>query len=266
MVKALANGADMSYVLSTLASLWEAHSGAIGARFFSGVAVERVVGFIDFGFLKKAAGRPLEASPQRLKPKPEGVVEWLRGFQPADPNAFLRAYWYDGAYDPRHPRHNAQRKYFDTIAAVPGIQLRLGHLQELKPKWQYAVQQALKSAGLDRAKFEEHFQFRPELGQKGVDTRITLDLVRLAQRHAYDVGVLIAGDRDLAEPIRLAQDEGRRIVVAAPEKASIAVELKQLADQVVELTPTDLASMFDVAPATTSVSAQTAPATITPEP
>ncbi len=224
--------------------------------------MERVVGFIDFGFLQKAAGRPLGASPRRLKPKPGGVVNWLSSFQPSDPNAFLRAYWYDGAYDPRHPRHNAQRKYFDTIAAVPGIQLRLGHLQELKPKWQHAVQEALKSAGLDRAKFEEHFQFRPELGQKGVDTRITLDLVRLAQRHAYDVGVLIAGDRDLAEPVRLAQDEGRRIVVAAPEKASIASELKQLADDVVELTPAALCSMFDVAPTPLSASTQTAPANI----
>ncbi len=224
--------------------------------------MERIVGFIDFGFLKKAACRPLGAPAKRLAPQPDGVVNWLRSFQPNDPNAFVRAYWYDGAYDPRHPRHNAQRRYFDTIAAVPGIQLRLGHLQELKPKWQYAVQEALKSAGLDRAKFEEHFTFRPDLGQKGVDTRIALDLVRLAQRHAYDMGVLIAGDRDLAEPVRLAQDEGRRIVVAAPEKASVAIELKQLADEVIELTPSILLSMFDVAPAPPSASTQTAPATI----
>ncbi|HEX3392757.1 MAG TPA: NYN domain-containing protein [Solirubrobacteraceae bacterium] len=224
--------------------------------------MERIVGFIDFGFLKKAGCRPLAASARRLTPKPEGVVNWLRSFQPNDPNAFLRAYWYDGAFDPRHARHNAQRRYFDTIAATPGIQLRLGHLQELKPKWQHAVREALKSAGLDRAKFEEHFQFRPDLGQKGVDTRIALDLVRLAQRHAYDVGVLIAGDRDLAEPVRLAQDEGRRIIVAAPSQASVAIELKQLADEVIELTPTILRSMFDVVAASSPASTQTAPATI----
>jgi uncharacterized LabA/DUF88 family protein len=64
------------------------------------------------------------------------------------------------------------------------------------------------AAGL--AQFEEHFQFRSELGQKGVDTRITLDLVRLAQHDVYETAILIAGDRGLAEPVRAAQDEGKR--------------------------------------------------------
>jgi hypothetical protein len=129
--------------------------------------MERVVGFVDFGFLKAAARRPLQVDPERLSPKPQGIVAWLWSLQPKEPAAVLRASWYDGAYDARHSRHNAQRKYLDTIAAVPGIQLRLGHLQETKPKWQYA---------------------------------------------------------------------------------SIAIELKQLADQVVELTPAILRTMFDVAP------------------
>ncbi len=189
-------------------------------------------------------------------------MSWLRSLQQNDPNAVLRSYWYDGAYDPRHRRHNSQRKSFDAIAAVPGIQLRLGHLQETKPKWQHAVREALRNAGLDQTKFEEHFEFRAQLGQKGVDTRITLDMVRLAQRQAYDVGVLIAGDRDLAEPVRVAQDEGRRIIVGAPRDASVAVELKQLADEVVELTPTVLRAMFDVAPAAPGKENTTTPATI----
>lgn len=224
--------------------------------------MERVVGFIDYGFLNKAACRPLKA--KLLKPNAEGVVNWLRTIEQSDPNCFLRAYWYDGAYDPRNARHNAQRKYFDAIAEVPGIQLRLGHLQETKPKWQYAVREALRNAGLDQAQFEKHFKFRPELGQKGVDTRIALDLVRLAQRHAYDVGVLVAGDRDLAEPIRLAQDEGRRIIVAAPESASVAAELRQLADEMIELTPVILKSMFDVTPSATAATTLTAPKTPSP--
>lgn len=211
--------------------------------------MERVVGFIDYGFLSKAAKGPLKAL--SVTPKAHGVVNWLRSIE-SDPGSFLRAYWYDGAYDPRHPRHNAQRKYFDMLAAEPGVQLRLGHLQETRPKWQHAVREALKAADLDITKFEAHFTFRPVLGQKGVDTRITLDLVRLAQNHAYDVGVVVGGDRDLAEPIRVAQDEGRRIIVAGPENASIAIELKQLADEIVTLTPSLLKSMFDAIPKTES--------------
>jgi uncharacterized LabA/DUF88 family protein len=202
--------------------------------------LDRLVGFVDFGFLKAAAAKPLGCTARALKPTPQGVVDWLDtlGFD------FLRAYWYDGAYDASHDRHTAQRRYFDRIAAVPGIQLRLGHLQETTPKWQYPVQAALAKCGVDLAEFETHFQFRPQLGQKGVDTRITLDLVALAQRHAYDVGVLVAGDRDLAEPVRVAQEEGRRIIVAIPVGAGIATELRQIADRVVHLDADSLSQMF----------------------
>lgn len=203
--------------------------------------MDRLVGFVDFGFLKAASAKPLGCSARDLRPTPQGVVEWLDSLE----SDFLRAYWYDGAYDPRHGRHAAQRKYFDGIAAVPGIQLRLGHLQETTPKWQYPVQEALKKCGVDLAEFQKHFQFRPQLGQKGVDTRITLDLVALAQRHAYDVGVVVAGDRDLAEPVRVAQEEGRRIIVAIPVGGGIAKELQQIADRVIELDAATLDTMFD---------------------
>jgi len=81
-----------------LALLRRAFSGAIGARFFSrGVSMERVIGFVDYGFLDKSACRPLKA--KKLKPKAEGVIDWLRGIESGDPNSFLRAYWYDGAFD-----------------------------------------------------------------------------------------------------------------------------------------------------------------------
>lgn len=216
--------------------------------------MDRLIGFVDFGYLKAGARKALSARVADLKPKPEGLVSWLE----AQPGELLRAYWYDGAYDPRHTKHRAQRKYFDTIAAVPGIQLRLAHLRESKPSWQFAVRAAIKKCGVSVEDFEKHFEFRPQLEQKGVDTRITLDMVRLAQRHAYDVGVLIAGDRDLAEPVRVAQDEGRRIVVAVPEGAGLAVELKQLADEVVELTKADLAQMLEVTPRATDSSTSSA--------
>ncbi|MGH8906868.1 MAG: NYN domain-containing protein [Egibacteraceae bacterium] len=67
--------------------------------------------------------------------------------------------------------------------------------------------------------------FYPGRQQKGVDTLVTLDLVRLAQRNAYDTAILIAGDRDLAEAIRTAQDSGkasslRCLLVSASRKRS----------------------------------------------
>lgn len=200
-----------------------------------------LIAFVDFGFLKAGAAKRLKTPTRDLRPRPDVVVEWIDdlGYD------FLRAYWYDGAYDSRHPRHKAQRAYFERIAGTPGIQVRLGHLQESTPKWQYPVRAALKKCGVDLADFERHFEFKPQLSQKGVDTRITLDMVRLAQRRAFDVGLLVGGDRDLAEPLRVAQDEGRRMFVAIPRGAGVAAELRQLADEVIVLDDDVLNDMFN---------------------
>src|SRR5687767_6187751 len=108
--------------------------------------MERLVGFIDVGYLQAASASLLGVKVRRLTPRPDACVAWLKdlgGVLPGQP-LFLRAYWYDGAYDPSHPKHQAQRHYFDRIASVPGIQLRLGHLRvDKKPKWQYPVKAAL---------------------------------------------------------------------------------------------------------------------------
>ena len=97
---------------------------------------------------------------------------------------------------------------------------------------------------MDTEEFAKHFELRPEIGQKGVDTLIVLDLVRLAQQVVYDTAVLIAGDRDLAAAVATAQDSGRRVIVALPAGASLARELRHLADEVTELRDADLRTMI----------------------
>lgn len=206
------------------------------------------VGFLDFGYLKAAAAASLGVSGGRLRPVAEECVKWIvdAGTRlPGNPR-FLRLYWYDGAFDPGDARHASQRRFFDAIERTPGIRLRRGHVLEYTPKWQYPLKQALRALDVDSKDFERHFRFRPELVQKGVDTRITLDLVSLAQRRVYDVAVLIAGDRDLAEPVRVAQDEGRRVIVATPAGAGLAWELKHLADGVLTIDAAALGRMFRV--------------------
>lgn len=88
----------------------------------------------------------------------------------------------------------------------------------------------------------------PERQQKGVDTLITLDLVRLAQQGAYSTGILISGDRDLAKAVRVAQAMGRRIVVAYPAGDGIATELSHLADQVEPIPQQEVNQMLQARP------------------
>jgi len=213
--------------------------------------VGRFVAFLDVGYMDASSASALGRSRRNITPKPERWVAWLKGVCGEFPGGptFLRAYWYDGAFDPRHPSYKGQRAYFDRIADVPGIQLRLGHLKVKKsPKWHYAVKLALKNMGVNEAEFKKHFEFRPELEQKGVDTRITLDIVRFAQRQVYDTAILVAGDRDLAEPVRLAQEDGCRIILVAPEGGSVAWELRQIVDEVRYIPTAELEGLFEIVP------------------
>ena len=83
--------------------------------------------------------------------------------------------------------------------------------------------------------FDRNWTFYPERQQKGVDTLIALDMVRLASRSVCETMVLIAGDRDLAEVVRTVQDFGIRVLIASPNCASVAQELAQLADHIISI-------------------------------
>lgn len=74
------------------------------------------------------------------------------------------------------------------------------------------------------------------------------DLVRMAQTHVYDTAILIAGDRDLAEAVRTAQDMGRHVAVAHPQRAGIATEVRQLADFIREIATSELQQMLKARP------------------
>lgn len=115
-----------------------------------------------------------------------------------------------------------------------------------------ALKSTAASVGVDPAllvkEFSNHWTFYPERQQKGVDALLALDLVRLAERGAYETAVLVAGDRDLAEAIRTAQDAGRQVVVATPSRRSLASEVAQLADIVLDLGPQALGEMLERRP------------------
>jgi uncharacterized LabA/DUF88 family protein len=211
----------------------------------SGLPNQVTIGFVDAGYLQAEGARAIGAQVEDARINPAELVAWLRRFTFPTSEGFrrdlLRVYWYDGAYDAAHERFAAQRRYFNAIAAAPGVQLRLGHLQPRPAGWQRAVKRALQASGTNLTEFERHFTFRRGVEQKGVDTLIVLDIVRLAERGAYDLAVLVSGDRDIAEAVRVAQDAGRRVVVAKPRAGhGLSTELAHLADAIIEIDDDDL--------------------------
>jgi len=47
--------------------------------------------------------------------------------------------------------------------------------------------------------------------EKGVDIQIAVDMLRLAYARAFDVAILVSGDGDFAEVVRVIQDMGMQV-------------------------------------------------------
>ena len=212
------------------------------------------LGFLDVGFLRAEGAKVLGLRPNDIQPDAQAIVEWFRGLETDLPLGLtlLRVYWYDGAFAPVRPQYSGQQRFFNAIASTPGVQLRLGHIAVRESRLRGPIRRALRKTAIDLSldsnellsAFEQNWEFKQDIQQKGVDTLLTLDLVRLAGRSVCDTAVLIAGDRDLAEAVRTAQDFGLRVLIATPNRDSIARELAQLADDLIDISHDKIKEML----------------------
>ncbi|MGH1565588.1 NYN domain-containing protein [Mumia sp. DW29H23] len=91
----------------------------------------------------------------------------------------LRVFWYDAA---NAQAARALSEEHNLVSLLPDVKLRLGRVNN-------------------------------EGAQKGVDTRIALDLVNLALQGAVSEIFLVSGDDDLTEAVDMAQDYGVRVTL-----------------------------------------------------
>ncbi|WP_327075599.1 NYN domain-containing protein (plasmid) [Kitasatospora purpeofusca] len=197
--------------------------------------MNKTVAFIDAGFLRPSFARIAGRNPGSIEVDYAEVVHWCRLAARRLSSPLLRVYWYDGAYEPTHPQYAIQRKEFEKISDTPGIQVRLGHLQKRKSIEKAAIRKAMNELGLNFSELEKKVDFGDSYEQKGVDSLIVLDLVRLAQAGVYDTAILIASDRDLVEGVKVAQDSGALVVVARPGTYAISKEMARVCDELVSI-------------------------------
>lgn len=142
--------------------------------------MDRYAIFVDAGYAYAAGGDLVLDTPNRhqVALDPTVFIGRLREIVERDfPRSgdFLRVYWYDAA--PRGmplPEH-------DGIAAHAGVKVRLGRLTRQ--------------------------------GQKGVDSLVLRDMMRLSAEHAICTAFLFAGDEDLRQGVIEAQDYGVKVVL-----------------------------------------------------
>ncbi|MGI8612787.1 MAG: NYN domain-containing protein [Nocardioidaceae bacterium] len=162
---------------------------------------------VDAGYLVAAAAQVIVGTSLRRSV----IVDWVRlvdGIKQGvaslvGESDLLRVLWYDAGRDRGSagdaPEHG-------LISLLPDVKLRLGRLNN-------------------------------EGAQKGVDTRIALDMVNLAARSSVSDIFLVSGDDDLTEAVDVAQEYGVRVTLYnVPDEGvhlgvhATAVHLAQSAD------------------------------------
>ena len=163
---------------------------------------EKVMIFIDWAYVVNGAR---DLGETRLIDIPKFVAK-LSGRR-----RLIRTYLYDGRID-NPPNENwrnrqqAQQRLESAMAILPAIEFRWGRLQF--------------SGGQPR--------------QKGVDVLLSLDMLRFALKSNYDKAILVSGDGDFADIVKMVKDEGRTVEVAMFHQ-SRAWALLQAADVWVKL-------------------------------
>lgn len=168
--------------------------------------MDRYALFVDAGYLYAEGGKLCCGTPSRLGFTLDVADFNLKLQEIASESCqvdLLRTYWYDGARD------GIRTAVHQEIAALPNVKLRLGGINH-------------------------------QGQQKGVDALVYRDLMTLAHAHAISDAFILAGDEDVREAVRTAQDQGVRVTVIgidSPfESANQSRELVFEADEIVTLT------------------------------
>lgn len=166
--------------------------------------MERVMLFIDWENLRGSVAGALPGRQFRINAS--SLLTYLTGKR-----KLVRAYVYTAMFNDTTGQHERQQAFITALRRTDFVELRLGQLKE----------------------------FNGRFYQKGVDVRIALDMVRLAYHNAYDVAVLVSGDGDLVEAVRLVRDLGKNVELAYFDD-SVARELLDNTDRRLRITPSDL--------------------------
>lgn len=126
----------------------------------------------------------------------------------------------------RHELHRALKEQ-------PDVALRLGKLDEENVRWVFRDDHMLTRLLRGKVALADltDEDFRYHASQKGVDTRIGLDIAAMAYKRQVTRVVLISGDSDFVPVAKTARREGIRVTLD-PMWHSIKLDLREHADAV----------------------------------
>lgn len=123
------------------------------------------------------------------------------------------------------PQARLNRQLIDRLELKPDFAVRRGMI--IHTGWKLG--RAALSSLSKKPRPVTAQDFVPDMGQKGVDIRIGLDIARIAVKRIVDIIVLVTGDSDFVPVMKFARTEGIKVYLE-PMGHGIRPELKAHAD------------------------------------
>jgi uncharacterized LabA/DUF88 family protein len=138
--------------------------------------------------------------------------------------SLVRAYYYTTPSPfPDSPTGKGHQRFLDKLGWIENLQVRLGRIVP-------------RAHNIECPKCKAAFDYVLRT-QKGVDTRIAVDMVTLAQRNEYDIAILVSGDSDLAEAVDFIREHtNKKVENACVPGKGWAKTLREAADKRLPLT------------------------------
>jgi len=120
----------------------------------------------------------------------------------------LRTYYYNVPVDQKQEpqRYADQRKFFARLHLTPYLTIKLGRLV-----------------------YREGVPI-----EKGVDVRLSTDMLNLAWKKVYDTAIIITGDGDFADAVEAVKELGKHVENAFTKKG-LSLHLRQACDRLIVL-------------------------------
>jgi uncharacterized LabA/DUF88 family protein len=121
---------------------------------------------------------------------------------------------------------NAQSLY-DHLVLKPNFALRMGETWLSPYRWKLKSRVARELIRGPRALTDKDFDL--DIGQKGVDMRVGMDMARLALREMVRAVVVVTADSDFIPVFKFVRREGVRVILE-PMGHNVRIDLKAHAD------------------------------------
>ena len=113
------------------------------------------------------------------------------------------------SYDPKDPQHDGRVKWMDWLDLQPGVQVVRKELQSKDPQRCASRGCGFRFTTCPKCKSAQ----RPRI-EKGIDTAMVTDMMRLAWDRVYDIAVLVSSDSDFAPVAETLEGRGLRVIQA----------------------------------------------------